>query len=406
MARKQIPETIKNIIRAHGEKIELHAGNVLFHKGDNSRAVYFVESGSLKVHTGGMEQQDDIILNIILPGQITGEIGSITGWPRIATLTAKQETTVIQLSQQTFQTILQQAPALATIVMETTGSYLVSADADRVSLGRSYQYMQKRILALGEEKGQLREVLRLREEMESMLVHDLRNPLSVLQTGFSLLENLTHDRNTTTSIHQSGQIKDKKAFDTTLGLMETATKRMQNLVNTLLDVAKMEAGRSILNLKTMPLDPFIQNLLNEQKTLTTENDIALLYNAEERVMVHADKDVLYRVMVNLMDNALKFTPPGGTINIDVKKGKNWTLVSILDSGPGIPEEERTRVFEKFTQIKTTTTSRQQRGTGLGLTFCKMAVEAHGGQIWVENGPNNMGAWFKIKLPSIISDTPQ
>jgi signal transduction histidine kinase len=112
--------------------------------------------------------------------------------------------------------------------------------------------------------------------------------------------------------------------------------------------------------------------------------------------IQADKEKLQRVLVNLIDNALKFTPEGGSVEIRTRADSNENVViEIADSGPGIPEEFRERIFDRFSQVPGRTGRR--RGTGLGLSFAKLAVDAHGGKIWIEDNDGG-GSVFAITLP--------
>ena len=388
MVHQSIPEEIQTVIKKHGTEVTLQIGEVLFRQHAPSEAVYLVTHGKLAVMVENENNEHGMLLNYIMPGEIAGEIGAMTGWHRSATLVAEQPTTLIQLSQQQFGKVLQDNPVLAKILMCTTGSYLLTADAERVNLGRSYQQMQLRVNTLGQERTQLIELLRLREEMEAMLVHDLRNPLNIIKTGVALLSALN------ISTHN-----DPDTATTILDLMTGATQRMQNLTNALLDIAKMEAGKANLHLKKFNVVTLASTTINEQKVPLEERKIELNINGPFQMEIEADRDILHRVFVNILDNALKFTPTNATIQVDIQAPQNgWIEISITDSGPGIPAEERERIFEKFTQVKNPAAPYVRKGAGLGLTFCRMAIEAHGGKIWVEAGPDDKGACFHIKLP--------
>jgi signal transduction histidine kinase len=287
--------------------------------------------------------------------------------------------------------VLRKTPSLAKLIMGTTGSFLVSADAERVNLGRSYQQMRMRVSALGEEKEQLQELLRLREEMEAMLVHDLRNPLNIVQTGITLLDPIIKGE------------ESEETSTTILELMQSSVKRMLRLTDTLLDIAKMEAGKANLDIMEFNLAALVDAIINEQSPNFEEKDIVLKSDMPANLNLQADRDVIYRVITNLVDNAMKFTPDKGLISIMISSvDDKWAKVIVNDSGPGIPEAERERIFEKFTQIKVNAPPKR-KGTGLGLTFCRMAIEAHGGKIWIEPGPNNVGASFQFKLPLILTE---
>jgi two-component system clock-associated histidine kinase SasA len=119
----------------------------------------------------------------------------------------------------------------------------------------------------------------------------------------------------------------------------------------------------------------------------------------ESILVMADPEKLERVLLNLLDNALKFTPDGGTVTISAQQREEDVLVSLTDSGPGIPEHERQHIFERFAQLPGE--KRTRRGYGLGLAYCRLAIEAHGGRIWIEAGENGKGCCFHFTLPNPI-----
>ncbi|MBN2007384.1 MAG: cyclic nucleotide-binding domain-containing protein [Anaerolineae bacterium] len=387
MFHQMIPPEIQEVIKTCGETISLQSGETLFRQGDSSDAVYLVLVGKLSVQTQEKTNIPSVLLNYIMPGELAGEIGAITGWVRTATLVADRPTTLVRLSQKQLQEVLRKAPTLAKLIMSTTSSHLVSADAERANLGRSYQQMRMRVCTLDEEKEQLLELLRLREEMEAMLVHDLRNPINVLQTGLTLLAPIAQET------------EDQETARTIIELMEGSLKRMLHLTDMLLDITQMEAGKANLCLTEFNMTALLSTLLNEQTPQFKEKNITLVGEFPLEMMLIADRDVLARVLVNLLDNAFKFTPDGGRVILGAAlNNEHWIEVTISDSGPGIPPEERERVFEKFTQLKSVDRPPRRRGSGLGLTFCRMAIEAHGGRIWIESGPNDIGSTFKFKLP--------
>jgi len=115
--------------------------------------------------------------------------------------------------------------------------------------------------------------------------------------------------------------------------------------------------------------------------------------------VWGDKDMILRVLLNLLENATKFTPAGGKVMVDAKHQDGWITISIEDNGPGIPILERERIFDKFARVRG---AHKPGGLGIGLAFCKMAVEGHGGKIWVES-QNNVGTTFFFTLPAATEE---
>lgn len=220
-----------------------------------------------------------------------------------------------------------------------------------------------------------------RSELTQLIVHDLKSPLTVILSGMSLL---SHEHIGTLN-------------DTQKKLLSNLTKSGNDvlfMINDLLDVEKLEEGK--LQLVESSFDPIrlVQERVEELQIIaSTHKQTLTLTSDSKRPLIRADKRLIHRVVNNLISNALKFTPDEGTINITIHTDKEQVTIAIADSGPGIPLGDRQRIFEKFAQIK----GHERRGAGLGLTFCKMVTEAHGGQLMVEDSALG-GALFKLRLP--------
>jgi len=223
-----------------------------------------------------------------------------------------------------------------------------------------------------------------RRHLTEMIVHDLRSPLTAILGSLKILEKTSPD---TDSEGIPGQALD---------VAQRSCEQMLGLVNSLLDIAKLESGE-------MPLRPELLDLklLAEEAyraLLPTAKESGIIFSTrltEDAVPYTGDKEKLQRVLTNLLDNALKFTPAGGQVDLMMEKDQEQVHISVLDTGPGVPVEFRQNIFERFTQIADTTGRRQ--GTGLGLAFSKLAVEAHAGRIWVDDNPHG-GSIFHVVLP--------
>jgi signal transduction histidine kinase len=316
---------------------------------------------------------------------MVGELGAATGRLRIATVKAEQESCVIHVSSADFQRIMKEAPVLMANVIGTLGDRLVNADVVRITLSRSYRQASDRVQALDTQKAQLEELLRLREELADMIVHDLRNPLGVIANGLELLKHVSFG---STESRYVAQVSEA---------MEWSLERMRRLVSTLLDIARLEVGET-LNLQPVDLAVLIEEVMAEELPLAESSGVALEADLPEALpLVLGDRDFLERVLINLLDNALKFTSGKGRVRVEVHPKQDDVHVQVTDTGPGIPLEDRERVFEKFTHTRTQVGTR--KGLGLGLAFCQMAVRAHGGRIWIEDGPGGSGSCFIFTLPS-------
>ncbi len=375
---------LRNFFTANGTHITLEAGETLCRQGDPSDAIYLVVEGRLGVYAQDPESARLTLINYVGAGEILGELGTVTGHPRSATLIAEQRTDLLSVPTDVIRSLLFQNPALAQVLMATTRSHLISTDISRIQLEHTYRQTQQQVAVLGEEKEQLRALLQLREEMESMLVHDLKNPLNIIASAINLLEPM------------AAEVSDRSMFELLIDLMRNAAERMQHLIMTLLDIAKMEAGRMELKVQEFDLAEEMKRLLTSQQFAALLEDIQLVTEVPSPLPVRADREVLFRVLINLLDNAIKFTPEQGRVTIEAEVTDNVLHVSFTDSGPRIPAEERERIFERF--IQGAEGMQRQRGTGLGLTFCRMAVEAHGGSIWVEPAPGEQGNRFHFQIP--------
>ncbi|NDJ55167.1 MAG: GAF domain-containing protein [Chloroflexi bacterium] len=229
-----------------------------------------------------------------------------------------------------------------------------------------------------------------REEMSHMIVHDLRSPLGGIIAGLHLAQD---------EIAES----DDEGPDITLlrNVVDVAldsSNQLLSLIETILDVNKLETGQLILNRSEIDLYEIAEGVMRRLAGTANEAQISTQVIAEgELHHIKADGEKIGRVVLNLFDNALRYTPVGGEVRIHITPGENHYQVCVVDTGPGVPEHLRQRLFDKFVQGDLSQRKRGTKGTGLGLTFSKLAVEAHGGRIWIGEGPEG-GAAFCFTLP--------
>lgn len=240
------------------------------------------------------------------------------------------------------------------------------------------------------------ELKRMQDEVSDMLVHDLRSPLSGVISSLRLVEDML-------------DIKDYEDIPHVINIALSSSETQLRMIESLMDIRKWRTGRMPLNPTKCSLNRMIE------KVLTTLNAMANEANIQTRNLVtpdfpllRVDEDLISRVLFNLVDNALRHTPNRGEIrleaNLEHVNGNtepHMARVSVTDTGRGIPPEARERVFEMFVQVPKSAL-RGHRGSGLGLTFCKLTVEAHGGKIWVGSGPEG-GASFMFTLPLVRED---
>ena len=239
---------------------------------------------------------------------------------------------------------------------------------------------------LRESHDRLQELQALRDTLMHMIVHDLRSPLTAMN---AMLQVLQMDRGSLSAISQES-----------LEVCLTSAKRMLTMVSSVLDVSKLEAAAMTLELATCDLTQLTRGVVGELRGLASEHRV-VIEPAARALPILADAALIERVVQNLLTNALRFTPRGGTIRIDLEDAAQHVRFVVQDCGPGVPEDIRERIFSKFGAAELYA-SRRRDSTGLGLPFCRLAVEAHGGTIGVESGPNGVGSRFWFTLPKSAS----
>ncbi len=222
---------------------------------------------------------------------------------------------------------------------------------------------------------------RLRADLTQLIVHDLKNPLTVITSGISLLMK-----------QRTGSLNEMQTR--LLSSLQGAGQDTLKLINDLLDVERLEAGTLPLKNGSVDVGRVLQGqVAKAQIPATTYKQDLTLILPDKMPAISGDRELLERLFSNILSNAMKFTPEGGKIRVSMAYQGRYLQVSIEDDGPGVPPVFRQRIFEKFGQVQGT----ERRGVGLGLAFCKMVVEAHNGRISVADSQLG-GALFEVVLP--------
>ncbi|PJF40334.1 MAG: hypothetical protein CUN55_12865, partial [Phototrophicales bacterium] len=224
-------------------------------------------------------------------------------------------------------------------------------------------------LMVFEDVTEERELQQNRQDLSNMIVHDLRGPLTAIKASLAL-------------INAVAEGKSKPVIEQTIDTASRAVNKMLNLINSLLDISKMENGTMSLECEPKQMYGIAQSVIDSLKALADEMEVHLINQVPEDLpLLDIDADKIERVLFNLIDNAIKFTPSEGQVSVRVvpqpivgKDGRSFLTVQVVDTGPGIPDEYKEKLFERYVQIEGRTGRR--KGTGLGLTFCALAVEAH------------------------------
>jgi signal transduction histidine kinase len=263
--------------------------------------------------------------------------------------------------------------------------------------------------ALEDAYQELRRAESLRDNLTMMVVHDLRTPLTSM---IGPLEMLFTD--------QLGPLNGTQRD--IIRVCRRASHRLLALVNELLDVSKLESGEMVLDRENIRVDDLMAQTIEHTELLNQDRTTNLERRIEDGLPILCiDDDLVVRVLLNLLSNAFKHTPSGGEVAIEIRRGhlgegmideeetkssssgEAAIVFSVSDTGMGIPVEAQQEIFDKWRQVEARKADRRN-STGLGLTFCKLAVEAHGGRIWVESQPGQ-GSTFSFSLPLDTTVTP-
>jgi signal transduction histidine kinase len=245
---------------------------------------------------------------------------------------------------------------------------------------------------LQQNYNQLHELEKLRDDLTHMIIHDMRTPLSSVMMGMQTLEVV-------------GEMNEQQ--QEIMGIALHGGETLLGMINDLLDIEKMESGSWQLDHAPLDTAASITSAINQVDSLLKEKKLILIRQiTTDLLTICGDESKLRRILVNLLGNAIKFTPSGGTITIGAQLDEAQQSIRffVKDTGEGIPTEYKKRIFEKFGQVQSRQSQRHP-STGLGLTFCKLAVEAHGGHIGVESELGK-GSTFYFTIPLEPAATDQ
>ena len=229
-----------------------------------------------------------------------------------------------------------------------------------------------------------KQVDRMKNEFISTVSHELRTPLTSIQGSLALITKTMPE-------------ELSKKHQNLLGIADRNCRRLVRLINDILDIEKIESGKMVFNLKAVELMPLVQQAIEANQSYAQKfSAMLVLKESLAGIKVYADEDRIAQVLTNLMSNAAKFSPPGGTVEVKIGRAGHNVRVEVADHGPGIAEEFQDRIFGKFAQADSSSTRRRE-GTGLGLSIAKAIVDKHGGGIGFTTEPG-AGTTFYFELP--------
>lgn len=221
----------------------------------------------------------------------------------------------------------------------------------------------------------------LRTDLTSMIFHDLRSPLGNVISSLEVMR---------------ASLATDEEMAPVLSVAQRSSRRLNRLIESLLDLDHLEAGHDVLERVPASIPEIIAEAMEEIRPVADAKGHTLDSSKVDRDLpwIVCDEGMVRRVVINLVENAVKYTPGGGTIILSARKEKDQVRVGIADTGLGIAKKDHQRIFDKFARVDR---SGRAKGLGLGLAFCRLAIEAHQGEIWVESEPGE-GSAFYFTLP--------
>ncbi len=246
----------------------------------------------------------------------------------------------------------------------------------RLELGEQYELMR------GQRDHLMRAQL-MKERLMAFVVHDLKNPVNAMDLHAQLL------------LRNKGLADDVRA---TVAQMRSEAKNLTRMISNLLDIAKADEGKLDVKLVGVEIARMVDDVLLELTPMASAHAVTL-DSAIEVKSVTADRDLLWRLLANLIENAVRHTPRDGRVTVSVVEVAGEVEVAVRDTGPGVPPSMRERIFDPFVQLDAQGVHASRGGRGLGLAFCKLAATAHGGALVVDDA--SPGAVFRLRLPRVL-----
>jgi signal transduction histidine kinase/ActR/RegA family two-component response regulator len=340
-------------------------GAVIFREGDEGDSIFLIGSGSVEAVLGD-GRGDAIVLSRMRTGETFGEMAFFEGKARSATVRARAGCVVLEIQGQEVRRLADARPDVEFKVLLTVSERLRSKN--------------EQLLALHVKA--VESANRAKDEFFATLGHELRNPLGVISAAIHLL------------IASAGQDERTVRLEE---IIARETAHLSRLVDDLLDVSKLVAGKLTLEQRSENLRELVERTLSSFRQLggAARHVVSL---TGEAPCVNADPIRLEQVVMNLLDNAVKYTPPGGRIEVDIASEGSDAVLRVRDTGVGIEPDALPRIFDPFMQAPRSSRARSEGGLGLGLTLVRRLVELQGGTVSASSAGMNRGSEFVVRLP--------
>ncbi len=342
---------------------------------DEGYRVIVARSGREAIAAFEQEQPDCVLLDVRMP-----EMDGFAVCERIRALPGGLETPVLFLTAlrdvDTFDRALR-AGGDDFLTKPVRPTELLVRVTTALKLRRMRAELREHYDLLKHQRDDLLRVQLQKERLMAFVVHDLKNPVHSMDLNAQLL---LREAGLSDSARESAEH------------IRIGARQLNRMILNLLDLSKADEGKLAPKLSEIDLRALVQGVVAELAITASSRKVALSVSIEKHTL-WADEDLLYRTVSNLVENAVRHAPRGTAVTIHATHGRGGTELRIADAGSGVPPELREQIFEPFVQIEK---GNELGGRGLGLTFCRLAVEAQGGRIWVEDAVP--GAVFCVRLP--------
>lgn len=342
-------------------------------------------SGEQALEMVSVVSPDLILLDVMMPG--------INGFDVCRKLKRAEETKIIPivmvtaLSEKAHRLEALEAGADDFLSKPVDRSELVVRAKSLLRIKTYHDELRARNSEIAEQNEKLRELQKIKEGLTHMIIHDLNNPLSSIIGALDLI-----------------LLKESALSQKSLGSMNACLdycRDLKDMILSLLGIHRMEEGKLELDIEGSNITELIMEVMQQSEFKAMKNQVRLFANGSKApYTVAIDRGLIKRVILNLLSNAIRHTPTGGKVEVktDLNTADESIRIQVVDTGNGLAPEYHQKVFDKFEQVGLSQEDVALGSGGLGLAFCKMAVEAHGGKIWVESEGEGQGANFQFTLP--------
>jgi signal transduction histidine kinase len=386
---QRLSQDDRRVLEASAHQEHFPMTTIICQEGSPGDSLYVVQSGRVAVLKDVSEGRS-ILLGYRGPGEVLGEMSLLGQQPRSASLIAVEETDLLTISAADFPALIENNPGISWAILNVLNDRLQAADTERTAVIQTGRNLERRVERLATEAERQAELARARQETLELIAHDLRTPLTVIEGCLQILRTTLPDA----ALAASGDVLDLAIY---------STKRLTSLLQTLLEAAHHDDPGMSLSHEPVNLKEILESAVRSLQTSAASSSIQLsLQIPPELPKPLGDPEKLERVVLNLLENALDYTPDGGSIEVAVAARAGDVEISVTDTGPGIPPEYRETIFERFGRVPGV--AGRKKGFGLGLYYCLLVIQAHSGRIWMEPGPGQVGSRFAFVLPLEVQES--